>query len=307
MSFHPERLCEQLAAVQYGLLATWQIYEAGLKAHHIDRRIRSGRWRWERPGVVAINGAPHSWHQSLMGACLSLGACAVASHRSAAVLWDLDGWEPDLIEVAVPSKARRENVIVHRLPKPAPYVSRRAGIPVTDPTCTILDLAAVASGYELERALDSALRKNLTHLELLHDRLDERARRGRNGIRAMRRLLDVRDPHASPHASGLEVRFARFVRTHGLPKPVPQYVVRDGTGLFVARPDFAYVEERVAIELQSYAHHHDRPQWEKDQSRAADLSAIDWLMVPVTDQQLSYDAQALAAKLLRILSLRSRH
>lgn len=307
MSLNPERVCEQLAAVQYGLLATWQIYEAGLKAHHIDRRARSGRWRWHGPGVVAINGAPPSWHQSLMGICLSLGKQAVASHRSAAVLWDLDGWEPDLIEVAVPSKARREGVVVHRLAKPPEYVSRRAGIPVTDPSCTILDLAAVANGYELERALDSALRKNLTHLELLRERLEERARRGRNGIRAMRRLLDVRDPHASPYASGLEVRFARFVRAHGLPKPVPQYVVRDERGRFIARPDFAYVEERVAIELQGYAHHHDRPQWEKDQARFSDLSVVDWLMVPVTDRQLSHEASVLASKLLRILSLRSRH
>ena len=304
MRLCPERLCERQAESQYGLVAVHQVLETGLKRHQLARRLRSGRWRWFAPGVIAIGGAPPIWHQSVMGACLSLGKHAVASHRTAAFLWGIDGWGPDLIEVAVPSKARREGAIVHRLAKPPEYASSRAGIPVTDPTCTVLDLAAVTNGYELERALDCALRKNLTHLELLRDRLEERARRGRNGIRAMRRLLDVREPHACPHASGLEVRFARFVRTHGLPKPIPQYVVRDARGGFVARPDFAYVEERVAVELQSYAHHHDRPQWEKDQTRAADLSAVDWLMVPVTDRQLTHEAHALAAKLLRILSLR---
>jgi hypothetical protein len=223
------------------------------------------------------------------------------------VLWELDGWTPSLVEISVAGKARRDGVIVHRLAQPPEYVCTRAGIVVTDPTCTILDLAAVSNGYELERAMDSAIRKNLTHLELLRKRLEERARRGRNGIRAMRRLLDLRDPGSAPHASGLEVRFTRFVRDHELPRPVPQFVITDDDGNFVARPDFAYPDERVAIELQSYAHHHDRPQWEKDQRRYAELSAVGWLMFPVTDRQLTREPARLGSRLRRVLSLRMRH
>lgn len=305
MQVDPERLCERTAATQYGLLALWQVYEAGLAPHHVYRRIKSGRWIWFMPHVIVLAGVPSGWHQMLMGACLSVGRHAVASHRAAAVLWELDGWGPEMVEISAPSKARRERVVIHRLAAPSDDVTRRAGIPVTDPTCTILDLAAVSNSYELERALDSALRKKLTHLALLRDRLEARARQGRNGVCAMRRLLDVRDPSSAPHASGLEVRFARFVRDHGLPKPLPQFVITDENGDFVARPDFAYPQERLAIELQSYAHHHDRPQWEKDQSRAGDLSAIDWLMFPVTDRQLSSEAPELAVKLRRVLSLRT--
>lgn len=259
------------------------------------------------PGVVVISGAPTGWHQTLMGACLSLGRDAVASHRSAAVLWGLDGWGPDMCEVSVPSKARRPGIVVHRLAKLGPYVAVREGIPVTDPTCTLLDLAAVATGYELERALDSGLRRDMTDLTLLRERLNERARSGRNGIRAMRTLLDVRDPDTAPADSGLEVKFVRFVRRFELPTPVPQFVLREDDGAFLARADFAYPDQRVAVELQSYAHHHDRIQWEKDQRRAGDLNAIGWLMFPVTDRQLSYEAPDLADRLERVLSLRAGH
>ena len=259
------------------------------------------------PRVVVLAGAPPSWHQSLVGGCLSLGPSAVASHRSAAKLWELDGAADDVIEISVASKAKRDGIVVHRLAKPPPHVSQRDGIPVTDPTCTILDLAAVVGGYPLEKALDSAVRLGLTHHELLVERLEQRARSGRNGIRAMRRLLEARGPAPRSHESALEVKFSRFVRAFGLPSPTPQFVIEDDEGRFLARVDFAYSNEQVAIELQSYAHHHERGQWEKDQERSSALSSINWLMVPVTNLQLSQAPKDLADRLERILSLRGGH
>ena len=47
-------------------------------------------------------GAPATWHQRLMAACLVGGPGAVASHRSAGALWGLDGLAPGPIEVTVP-------------------------------------------------------------------------------------------------------------------------------------------------------------------------------------------------------------
>lgn len=302
----PERLCERIAATQYGLITLQQALAAGLRDHQIEWRVRSGRWVRFAPGVFVINGAPSSWHQRLLGTCLSIGPDAVASHRSAGALWDLDGTSPGVVEVAVPRKVVREGVIVHRLASVARHVSKRACIPATDPTTTILDLAAVLDDFSLEKAVDSAVRMKLTCISLLRARLEERARQGRNGVRRMRRLLDVRDPSHRPHESGLEVRFARFVRAFHLPCPRPQFVLKDDGGADVGRFDFAYPEARVAIELQSYRHHHDRVQWEKDQLRSAVLSSIDWLFVPVTDRQMATDPDGLAQRLRRILDLRSR-
>lgn len=302
----PDIRCQAIAAGQFGLVTAAQARDAGMREHQIDWRVRSGRWYRFYKNVLAIDGAPPSWHQRLLGACLSTAPHGVASHRSAAALWGLDGWGQDLVEISVPAKCRRDDVVVHRLAKPCEHVVPVGVIPATDVTCTLLDLAAVVSDYELEKVVDSALRRGLTDLTFLRDRLQMRARRGRNGITKMRRLLDVRNPGTAPHESALEVRFARFVRDFGLPSPVPQHEITDDVGRFVARADFAYPDAKIAIELQSYAHHHDRVQWEKDQARAGALSSLGWLYYPVTNLQLARGAPELALKLRRVLSLRTR-
>ena len=45
------------------------------------------------------------------------------------------------------------------------------------------------------------------------------------------------------------------IRRHGLPAPVPQHVVRDEHGQFVARVDLAYPDRTIAIEYDSYQEH----------------------------------------------------
>ena len=231
-----------------------------------------------------------------MAACLWGGPTAVASHRAAGDLWNLAGVETGFIEIAVDRCLRSESVIVHRLTAPPQWVLHRDSIPVCDPTTTIFQLAAVLPPFRLEVALDCAMRLKLTHVGLLNDHLDRVARSGRNGVSIIRRLLAERDPDEAPTASTLEHLLSRLIRRYGLPRPVPQFSVFDGAGRFVARPDFAYPREKVAVEAQSYAFHHDRQQWEEDQRRLNRLVALGWRVIYVTARQMRQEPEVVAAQ-----------
>jgi hypothetical protein len=293
----PERTCEGLAGRQHGVIARVQALEAGVTPGQITWRLRSGRWKEVQPGVYLIGGAPSTSRGQLMAACLWGGPTAVASHRAAGDLWSLAGVESGFIEIAVDRCLRSGSVIVHRLPAPPQWVLHLDSIPVSDPTTTIFDLAAVLPPYKLEVALDCAVRLRLTHVGLLNDHLDQVARSGRNGISVIRRLLAERDPDEAPTASTLEDLLGRLIKRCGLPRPVPQFSVFDEDGRFVARPDFAYPWAKVAVEAQSYAFHHDRQQWEKDQRRLNSLVALGWRVIYVTARQMRQQPEVVAAQI----------
>ncbi len=267
---------------------------AGVTPGQINWRLRSGRWKEIQPGVYLIGGAPRTSRGELMAACLWGGPTAVASHRAAGDLWSLAGVESGFIEIAVDRCLRSGSVIVHRLPAPPQRVLHRDSIPVSDPTTTIFHLAAVLPPFRLEVALDCAVRLKLTHVGLLNDHLDRMGRSGRNGISVIRRLLAERDPDEAPTASTLEDLLGRLIKRSGLPSPVPQFSVFDEEGRFVARPDFAYPGAKVAVEAQSYAFHHDRPQWEKDQRRLNSLVALGWRVIYVTARQMRQQPELVA-------------
>jgi very-short-patch-repair endonuclease len=88
-----------------------------------------------------------------------------------------------------------------------------------------------------------------------------------------------------------------LIRKYGLPRPVPQFRVFDEVGRFVARPDFAYPQAKVAVEAPSYAFHHDRQQWEKDQRRLNLLVASGWRVIYVTARQMRQQPEVVAAQI----------
>jgi hypothetical protein len=293
----PDRTCEGWARRQHGVIDRVQALEAGVTSGQINWRFRSGRWTEVQPGVYLIGGAPRTSRGRLMAACLWGGPTAVASHRAAGHLWNLAGVEPGFIEIVVDRCLRSESVIVHRVPAPPQCILHRDSIPVCDPTTTIFQLAAVLPPFRLEVALDCAMRLKLTHVGPLNDHLDRAARRGRNGISIIRRLLAERDPDVALTASTLEDLLSRLIRKYGLPRPVPQFSVLDERGRFLARPDFAYPRAKLAVEAQSYAFHHDRQQWERDQRRLNSLVALGWRVIYVTARQMRQQPEVVAAQI----------
>jgi hypothetical protein len=289
---------------RHGIFSRTDALCLGATLAMIRSRVAGGRWQELYPGIYCFAGGPHTRRRALLAAVLSLGSESVASHRSAAGLRSIAGFEREILEASVIRGRRRPRagIVIHEVESlPSVDVEIVDAIPVTTVTRTLIDLGAVVPIEQLEEALDDALRRNLTTVPRLRWRVSELAIRGRRGIGKIRRLLDASEPGARPH-SVLETRFARLLRRAPLPVPVRQYEIRE-RGRLLAIPDFAYPEHKVAIEVDGYRWHSGRARWEHDLARRNRLTSRGWLVIHVTDRDIEQRpgqvASTIAAALAR--------
>jgi hypothetical protein len=74
---------------QYGVAGRRELRGLGVSARVEQARVASGEWDRPTPGVVRVVAAPRMPEQALMIGIIEAGYDAVASHQSAAWLWDL--------------------------------------------------------------------------------------------------------------------------------------------------------------------------------------------------------------------------
>ncbi len=301
-----DEACSRLAARQHGVLSLEQARRGGLSDDAVRRRVSSGRWARVRPGVFRMAGSPISWLQQLKAATLWAGAGAAVSHRTAAALWGMDGFSPGKVEITVQRSAspRASPMIVHRSSKLK--VRERieiSGIPVTSAERTLLDLGSVVSIDRVEEALECCLRRRWGSHASLRELLSL-CHSGRRGTAALRTLLHRQGSHVIATESLLETRLLKLLRVAGLPLPERQVEVREG-GRLIARLDFAYPVERVALEADGETHHLRRARWEQDHIRRNALIARGWLCLVVTWARVHKDPRGVASEVRDALIARS--
>jgi hypothetical protein len=202
--------------------------------------------------------------------------------RTAAVLWELDGFEPGRIETVVEHGTwRRRGVVVHQS-KDLVGGDRtvRDGIPCTSLVRTLVDLPAVAWETRCGQALDHARRKDRLLFERVLARHVEVARRGRNGAVMLRALLERRGVGDQLHDTGFEAKALHLISEACLPDPVPQFQVRDGE--FVAYIDIAWPDQMVGMECDSLAYHYGELRHQGDRTRRRRLTLLGWDMLEYT-------------------------
>ena len=278
----------RIAARQHGLITQAQAESVGVTRGGIRHRVAAGRWYDVGGGVYRLAGVPVTWKQRALAACLAAGPGAVASHRSAAVVWGISGFRPGRIEITVPPGAGNRNPLA-RVHRSAVTGVRREGIPVTRPARTIADLAAVVGGDALEEAVDDVLCRRLCRLDELE------APAGQRGSRALRTVLEAWNGDALP-AGVAEMRVVRALLAAGLPDPVRQHEIRTAEG-FVARVDLAYPDRRLAIELDGFRWHAGRSPFRSDRLRRNRIEAAGWQLLETAQE----DVGALAADAASIL------
>ncbi|MDQ6728126.1 MAG: endonuclease domain-containing protein [Actinomycetota bacterium] len=293
----------ETASRQYGLITHAQALDVGLSGKAVKHRVETGRWRPHHVGVYAVAGAPRPWEQRVLAACLAAGAGAVASHRCAAQLWSLDGATSGAVEISVarPGLHRLAGVSLHRsteLDRSLPTV--QAGIPVTAPTRTLVDLGAVVRPWMVERALDDALARRLVTLAGVRRELETVARKGRRGPGVLRDLLSDRADAAGLAESPLEVRMLRLCRDHHVPEPVCQFEVREALRL-IGRVDFAFPDRRLAIEVDGYEFHSTLTAFQRDRARQNDLVAAGWTVLRFTWGDVTRRPERVASSIHRLL------
>jgi very-short-patch-repair endonuclease len=279
----PDAAILELAARQHSLVTRTQARRLGFSDLMIRRRVRMGRWRRVRRGVVAVGGAAPTWEQAVMGAVLAGGETAAASHSTAAVLWGLPVAPSDRIEITtvLERQARFEGVLAHRTGiLHEEDVTTHRGIPVTSVARMVVDLSMRVDAAGLARLFDEGLRRGLvSHTRLV--RCVERLRLapGRSPDR-VQALLAKRVPGSDVSDSDLEQEAWDALVGAGLPPPVRQHPVAINDRRY--RIDLAYPAQRIAIELDGYDVHRTRSAFDSDRARGNDLVLDGWTLLRFT-------------------------
>src|SRR3954467_6907793 len=100
---------------QHGVITRWQLLDRGYSPGSIEHRIEKKRLHPIFAGVYAVGRPELSRFGMWMAAVLASGPYGVLTHDSAAALWGIWAYTPDLI-VSVPAHCRPRNagIRVHR-------------------------------------------------------------------------------------------------------------------------------------------------------------------------------------------------
>jgi hypothetical protein len=288
----------QLAAIlrtRDGLITRSEALELGLSAADIHGYLHREAWQRVYRNVYRSSTAPATPRQLLRAACLAGGDSAVASHASAAWLWNMVDRAAKTPDITVPIAVVRSlaGVRVHRsrdLDHSRTIV--RAGIPATDPLRTLIDLGAVTTAPVLSNAIDRALAARLLTLDGIIAELARLSRQGRPGVKPLREVIAERGFVGAPHPSVLESRMLRLLDEYHLPAPRREIIVGPN-GEY--RLDFAYPEIKLAIEVDGYVWHFTPEQQRRDHRRRNRLINDGWRILVFTWMDVTQRPQEVAA------------
>jgi very-short-patch-repair endonuclease len=260
-SASPDQRIAWIANQQHGVISQAQLVAAGLGRNGISKRVKAGRLHRLHRGVYAVGHRAPSMERAWMAAVLACGDRAVLSHRSAARLWGMlpaSGQAGRPIDVALPSQSgrkRRKGIGVHRCASLTPaMLTKRRGIPVTNPARTIADLRPLASPAELRDAIRQA------------------------EVRGLRTGLE---PRRKKTRSELEDLFLALCRRHRL--PIPEVNVK----VAGREVDFLWPALRFAVETDSYGFHRGQYAFEDDHDRDLALRLAGLDVARLTFRQLT--------------------
>lgn len=269
----------ELAEGQHGVVAWRQLVDRGLGRGQIEGRVRSGRLVPLHRGVFAVGHRRIGIRGEWLAAVLACGPGAVLSHASAAQLWDMRGSHGP-IEVTRRSGHRRPHgVRLHQTRSlPSEHTTVEAGIPVTTPERTALDMAARLDSRQMERLLVAGDRAKRIRWQKLHWVIEEGV--GRRGRGMLRRVSLQVSPRAVDARSNPEVDFLALCRETDLPEPEVNVLVE---GKLV---DFLWPRSRLVIEIDSYRYHGDPLAFERDRIVTVALEAAGYRVLRATDRML---------------------
>lgn len=298
-------LIDAFAARHHGLVSRDAALRLGFSRSNWYRAVgHGGGLEPLYPNVARVWGSPATFEQRVLAAVWAAGPDAMASHRSAAVLWGVERPENDPIDVILPSRRRHSlpgDVVIHRpsdLLDLGPIMRRR--IPTTNPMRMLLDLGAVEPDAVYDAMIHVMASKAATP-HAIRNALIRHSKKGRHGTAALRDALKRWLGEDLPPDSALESAMSDLIREHHLPSMTFHAVVE---GYEV---DFLVDGTRVIVECDGWgAHGLDRDQFEFDRIKDADLVGAGWHVVHVTWRQVTQQPAVAARRIHRVLATWAR-
>ncbi len=283
-------LIAETADRHHGNITGAQLARVGLSRGQIAYRVKIGRLHRVHCGVYAVGRPPRTALEHASAAVLACGPGAALSHRSALALWGLGRW-PKRHHVLVPGDRRPPGISVHRARGLARSDRRtNQGIRTTSPARTLLDCAPALTEKALARAVNDARLARLIRVKDLSDVAERFPHH-----RGTPLLIPFIAAKGGPTRSEWEDAFPAFCRRYGLPDP--------GLNAIVAghEVDALFPEEKLIVELDSWAHHSTRESFESDRNRDADTLAVGHNTVRITWERMRGQPAKEAARLDQIL------
>lgn len=272
-----DRRVEELASKQLAYFSVQQVFLLGGNSNAVEHRVSIGRWQRHGRGVLRLLGAADSFEARVTATLLATHSSAAASHRCAAALFGVPGFQ-GFVEITT----RRENVVrlpgvvVHRSNwLPMHHIRMVGGIRTTSIARTLFDLSAVIRPERLERAMDNALARGMVTVPALALMSQEMSVQGRRKLAVVRALLAERGGNYVPPASTLEAGFVKLVKDFNLPTPDRQVNLGSGDS-WLGRVDFYFRDERLVVEVDGSEFHSSLLDQRADAERDRVMGATGW-------------------------------
>jgi hypothetical protein len=296
----------ELATRQHGVVSAQQLFSLGYSRNLVVSEADRGRLVPLHQRVYAVGHRRLTWYSRCWAAVLAAEPDeaapwrAVASHYSAAYLWGLLRFTPDVMHVTAPTRRRaKRNFRVHFssiLAEEDRAVCQ--GIPVTAVPRVLLDLAIRARPEQMEGYLERAEERELLDVRAVEDLLSRAG--GHRGRGPLARALAIYSPDPSFTRSQFERRFRKAVEGAGLPVPSMNFNA-EGFELDAFWPDL-----RFAVELDLFETHGSRAAFERDRRRQEELKLVGIEMIRITAPRLKREPKAVLRNLAVLLE-RRRH
>lgn len=295
-----EERIRAVAASQHGLVYRPQLLSLEVSSHEVARRLATGRIEQLHPGVYYLDSVPATWKTAVLAGAIAAGPDALVSHRTAALLWDLDAVFGRMIEVTVPfnEEPEPEGVILHRTRRVNP-ASVIHGIPITSPEKSLLDLAGFVPERVLQKAARSAVRKGVTTPGKMDEAIGLYGGRGVKGTRAFRRVVAFVADDQSASVSEIDLRL--IVMDAPVPTPVQQLQVKlpDGSHAY---PDFAWPDRMRIVEADGFEAHGTPEQLQHDLRRQNQLMDLGWEIRRFTATDIREKPDEVRAEIVRFVN-----
>jgi very-short-patch-repair endonuclease len=175
---------------------------------------------------------------------------ASAAHAFGAPVWDL-GDDVQIVRLDQRADRREAGRVPHRGSLRVEDATVRSALPVTSATYTALHLITTVEAEKALVVIDGLLRAGETTIEHLHRGCSEFDRHPHSLVLPV--VLAQADPR---HESAGETRTSWLIHMSDLPKPEPQYEIKDRNGRVIHRVDFAWPELGVFLEFDGKVKYH---------------------------------------------------
>jgi len=287
-----------LAGRQHGIVSRWQLLALGMSRDQVQDRVAGSQLHQIYRGVYAVGHRKLTLKGVWMGAVLACGPSAGLSHRAALALWDLGRSESGLIDVTVPGRTGRRGPLGLRVHRSKLLqegdMTEVDGIAVTSLAWTVVDYAAISNRRQVRLVLEALERRRIYIGRELNDLLERTP--NRKGVKTVRAAIaDIKGP-APWIQSQLEETFRELIRRSDLLEPEANVFVE---GELV---DALWRQERVIVELDGFAFHKSRAQFEKDRRRDANFTVAGYRVLRITQERLQNEPEAVLAEIRALLS-----